>query len=206
MNELRKLKSPSQVHNNADLLVWACFIIGGYDRWVDVEELYLKAFDLGPARLSWRTRLDLPDYKKCAKALQELEDPNRSDHLGLFAKQGQYTRKLTESGLTWCKQYESILSQLYGGAIIPSAPNQEAGKLIRQIENSSIYKRFVSTSSIDSELWELAELFRCMTDSRRLIWDSRIDQLSSASRSNGRDDIKKFIDAVRRFLDVRIIS
>ena len=66
-----QLRPPSEQHNNADLIVWALHLCGGAERWVDVEELYLKAFELAPARLSWRTREDLPDYKKCAKALQE---------------------------------------------------------------------------------------------------------------------------------------
>lgn len=71
----RAVKAPSGTHNNSDLLVWACYQCGGFDRWIEVEELYLNAFELALARLAWRTRGNLPDYKKCAKALQELEGP-----------------------------------------------------------------------------------------------------------------------------------
>jgi len=82
------VRAPSGNHNNDDLLVWALHLLGGAERWVDVEELYLKAFELAPARLSWRTRPDLPDYKKCAKALQAVESPKGSNHHGLLAKNG----------------------------------------------------------------------------------------------------------------------
>ena len=78
MSDNEAIKPPSITHNNSDLTVYACYLAGGYERWLDVEELYLKMFELAPNRLGWRTRSDLPDYKKCAKALQELEDLSRA--------------------------------------------------------------------------------------------------------------------------------
>lgn len=194
----RPVKAPSTEHNNADLLVWACFSAGGYERWMDVEELYLKAFELGPNRLGWRTRPDLPDYKKCAKALQEVEDPKRSDHLGLFLKQGQYTRKLSDAGLEWCTAYKSLLESLYGGGFVPSQSVSELARIISVTEKSDAFRRFISSGAVDVEMWELADSLQCMPSSTIAVWMARLDRLRLAAERNGRNDLVEFVASARQ--------
>lgn len=200
MSELG-IKAPSSSHNNADLLVWATYLLGGHERWVDVEEMYLKAFELAPARLSWRTRSDIPDYKKCAKALQELEDTKRSEHLGLLVKQGSYLRKLTDSGYRWCEMYQTTLSKLYSGGFVPSAVTQEAGRAIRDLEKSEVFLSFQQLGRLECDLWELAEAMRCMVDSSPSVWAARLDSVAIAAIANGRQDILEFVEASRKFVE-----
>ena len=64
---------PSSEANNQDVFVWALYLLGGADKDVDVEEIYLKCFELAPARLGWRTHPEIADYKKTSKALQSIE-------------------------------------------------------------------------------------------------------------------------------------
>jgi len=197
MSNRQEAKAPSSSHNNADLLIWSAYLLQAHGKWIDVEDLYLKAFELAPARLSWRTRSELPDYKKCAKALQELEDPNRSEHLGLLSKQGSYQRKLTEKGYLWCKQYESHLSGLYSGNAVPAALNHETSRIIRQIETSEVFKRYINDGFLSGDVWEIAEAMRCMPDSNLSVWSDRIDAVSIAAKENQRDDIEAFAAKVR---------
>ena len=199
----RPVKAPSGTHNNSDLLVWACYQCGGFDQWIDVEELYLKAFELAPARLAWRTRGDLPDYKKCAKALQELEDPKRSDHLGLVAKQTQYLRKLTPAGKEWCEKYREALSALYGGGAVPASSSQDPAKLIRHVESTMAFGHFKRTRAVDCELWQVAEALRCLVDSSQSTWMARIDALTSAAERTSRADALQFANALRESLPQR---
>lgn len=196
----REVRAPSSSHNNADLLVWATFVLGGHERWVDVEEMYLKAFELAPARLSWRTRSDIPDYKKCAKALQELEDAKRSEHLGLLAKQGSYLRMLTNDGYRWCETYQTTLSKLYSGGFVPSAVTQEAGRAIRDLEKTEVFHRFQQLGRLECDRWELAEAMRCMVDSSSAVWSARLDSVAIAAKANGRQDILEFVEASRTFI------
>jgi hypothetical protein len=199
----RPVKSPSGTHNNSDLLVWACYQCGGFDRWIDVEELYLRAFELAPKRLAWRTREDLPDYKKCAKALQELEDPKRSDHLGLIAKQTQYLRKLTLAGKEWCEKYHDALTALYGGGIVPASPSQDPSRLIRHVQSTAAFASFKRTGSVDCEMWQIAESLRCLVDSSRSIWMARIDAVASAAERTARTDMLQFAQRLRDTLPQR---
>ena len=88
------MKPPSMNANNQDLFVWSLFLLNGGSEWVDVEDIYLKSFELAPERLSWRTRRDIPDYKKCAKALQSVEAPGKN-HEGMLVKKSEHERKLS---------------------------------------------------------------------------------------------------------------
>lgn len=203
MTTQRPTRAPSATHNNSDLLVWSCFQLGGFDRWIDVEELYLKAFELAPARLAWRTRPDLPDYKKCAKALQELEDPKRSTHLGLLAKKNQYLRKLTADGKAWCESYHDMLAALYGSAPVPAASTQEAARLVRHVESTDAFRHFTTTGKVACELWQLAESLRCLPDSRPEVWMARLDAIEAGATRAARTDVAAFVDAVRAHLPKR---
>ena len=201
----KPVQPPSDAHNNADLLVWALHLAGGDDGWVDVEELYLKAFELAPVRLSWRTRPDLPDYKKCAKALQELEDPKRSDHLGLTTKNGAYERRLTDQGLQWCETHEALLTSLYSSTdVVPSASTQDDARRIRTLVGSTAYRTWADTDELSCSLWELAEAFRCMANSTKATWLVRLDEYAVAARRNGNEELERFIEAARSLVEQEV--
>lgn len=194
----RQVKPPSHNHNNPDLLVWACFRAGGFERWLDVEELYLKAFELGPQRLAWRTRPDIPDYKKCAKALQELEDPKRSDHLGLFLKNGRYARKLSEAGLNWCTSNAVLLEQLYGsGKVLPQSTS-DSSRTVAHLERSEAFKLFQTSSFSTIETWLIAEAIQCLPDSSPSVWSASLDRVQSVAVACKRDDISEFVTEARK--------
>lgn len=74
--------SPTEPVTNSDVFLWALFELGGADEFVDVEAVFIKAFELAPLRLSWRTRPDLPDLKKCSKALRDAEGQEKRARLG----------------------------------------------------------------------------------------------------------------------------
>lgn len=192
------IKPPSIVHNNSDLSVYACYLAGGYERWLDVEELYLKAFELAPARLSWRTRPDLPDYKKCNRIF-EVSDPTRGKNLQrLILKRGKYHCKLSDEGYAWCLQYASILQSLYKGGVVPTAAVQEASRMIRNLEKTEAFKKFIKTGKIEAPLWELAESFLCMVDSDEVVWIGRFDQMIVLAENNGREDVLHFVGLARQ--------
>jgi hypothetical protein len=198
-----QLRSPSGQHNNADLIVWALHLCGGAERWVDVEELYLKAFELAPARLSWRTREDLPDYKKCAKALQEVEDEKTARHLlPAFMKQGAYERRLSVKGLAWCEAHAEHLTDLYSSTrIVPSASSQDDARHLKTLTASTAYRSWEASGAISTERWKLAEAFRCRANSPDATWQARLDEHLFSARRNGHGEAERFIELVRTYLN-----
>lgn len=193
--DFEQLRPPSDTHNNADLLIWAMYLLEGNEKWVDVEDLYLKAFELAPARLSWRTKKDLPDYKKCSKALQEIEDSSNRYHLDVLVKDGSYKRRLTRDGYQWCKHHEELLKGLYQGNIVPSAKGQDDERKIRSLTRSDAYQEWLSTGHDSLDLWSLAEAFRCTAETSWPIWQTRLEEHFGAAERNGKSDLLAFIEA-----------
>lgn len=179
--------------NPAEQLLWTLHRIGGAERWVDVEELYLAAYQAWPARYGWRTRPDLPDYKKCAKALQDLEDPKRSALSGFTLKDGRYLRRLSPHGLNWCERHAEALSARYG-AVLGSAQRQDDGRLLKDLVASEAFARHGRDEGAELDLWVLAEAFRCLPDSPKSTWGARFADARRAARRNERDDVERFID------------
>jgi hypothetical protein len=188
---------PSFEANNNDLLVWSLFLLGGAEKWVDVEDIYLKAFELGPARLSWRTRADIPDYKKVSKALQSVEaGGNRWQQL--LEKRGAYERKLSLAGQVWCQKYNEQLSKLYSGsAVVSSAATQAAGKRVREVEGSELFQRWRHDRTLELPEHELAEIFRCLPGSPRATWIGRFDEVVIAAERNGKSEVVDFVATAR---------
>ena len=51
MTKTSKLSFSADRASNSELFVWALYLLGGAERDVDVEEIYLKCFEIAPARL-----------------------------------------------------------------------------------------------------------------------------------------------------------
>jgi len=199
-----KLREPSSTHNNADLLIWSMYLLEGAEKWVNVEDLYLKAFELAPARLSWRTKPGIPDYKKCAKALQEIEDSKNRKFLDVFSKKGQYERMLSLEGHQWCEKHNELLSALYSGEIVPSASGQDDERKIRQLLHSDAYRKWNPTNPVELDLWELAEAFRCTADTPWATWQGRLAEHSRAAERNGETDLIAFITAAKNHVEQEV--
>ena len=197
MNQPQSVSPPSLTHNNTDLTVFACYCAGGYERWLDVEELYLKAFELAPSRLSWRTRPDIPDYKKCARIF-EVGDPQSSRNMqSLIMKEGRYKCKLSEEGFKWCQKYETVLRNLYQENVVPAAATQDSSRLIRYVEKTDSFLKFKADGKVDPQIWQIAEALQCMIDSSLQVWMGRFDQLIASALINGRQDIESFARSAR---------
>jgi hypothetical protein len=201
MTKTRIARAPSKNHNNEDLLIWACFSAGGQHRWMDIEEIFLMAYQLAPSRLGWRTADHIADKLKCAKALQAIEHPTKSKHAGLLLRRGEYVRKLSVKGVEWCRRYETVLSSLYGLRQVPAANTQDSSRTIRQVETSEAFKRFVAAGKLKVERWELAEALGCMSDSAQSVWMARLDRLEAAALANSRRDVSRFVTAARETTD-----
>ena len=180
MTEKSKVRNepPSSEANNQDVFVWALYLLGGADRDVDVEEIYLKCFDLAPARLGWRTHPDLPDYKKAAKALQSVE---ASTHIGLVHKPHKFSRRLTLAGVHWVELYKEILEENYSHLPVMASKSKNNYERLRQeILKSRAWQIF----KVEQEVHDIADAaaaLQCSPASPQSTWQSRVNNLKRAS-------------------------
>jgi len=197
--KIDRMKPPSMNANNQDLFVWSLFLLNGGSEWVDVEDIYLKSFELAPERLSWRTRRDIPDYKKCAKALQSVEAPGKN-HEGMLVKKSEHERKLSTKGLEWCNTYAELLKGVYEGERVQTQATHEAARRVRQVLNFGPFIEFSETGQLNFEPWELADLLRCAVDSSSDIWQARLAVFAEASIFENNKEVQTFVTAIQEWL------
>jgi hypothetical protein len=177
---------------NWQTFLWALHQLGGANTFVDIEDVFLKCFELAPKRFAWRTRADLPDYKKCAKALQEAEA--RRPLLLLKTADG-YGRQLSLEGQVWLKSNAPRLSALLAsGRGVQEPKTRPRARLLAEIERSDVYSIWLQDGSIPNEKWRVAELLRCSPDSEPQLWNDRLQVLRSAAYAAEETQILAFLE------------
>ena len=190
---------PSPEANNQDVFVWALYLLGGADKDVDVEEIYLKCFELAPARLGWRTHPEIPDYKKTSKALQSIE---ATTHVGLLHRPHKYSRRLTLEGIKWVEAYRSILEKNYSKAIVQASKttNQHERKR-HELKKSDAWAKFLIDPST-VEISDAAAALQCSAASPMSVWSGRVNDLRRTGDLLSDESILNFAD----FVEAQFIS
>jgi hypothetical protein len=184
---------PNQTASNQDVFLWALYQLGGADQAVDVEDIYLRAFEIAPARLGWRTRPDIPDYKKIAKALQSVE---ASTHVGLVRKVDTYRRMLTPDGIAWVENYRSVLERLYGGTVaVPPPASSEAAEIISRVKESDAFIAWRVQGAVD--LADAGVALGCSAASPESVWQRRCDAVIRAASLTSNTEITRFGEDMR---------
>ena len=197
-NSALRTDPPSTEANNQDVFIWALYLLGGADKDVDVEDIYLKSFELAPARLGWRTRPDLPDYKKTSKALQSIE---ATTHVGLVHRTSAYLRRLTVEGVAWVQRYEPLLAATYGQAPVPAAATNQHERLRRRLKASAVYAGWKAGDDLD--LFDLADAFECSAGSPEAVWSGRLEEARRAAQVLADEELAGFVNATSGFLTDR---
>jgi hypothetical protein len=184
---------PSAEANNQDVFVWALYLLGGADRDVDVEEIYLKCFELAPARLGWRTHPEIPDYKKTSKALQSIE---ATTHIGLLHRPHKYSRRLTLEGIKWVESYKMILEKNYSKAIVQASKttNQHERKR-HELKKSDAWAKFIVNPSL-VEMSDAAAALQCSAASPISVWAGRVNDLRRTGDLLTDESILNFADFI----------
>ena len=190
---------PSAEANNQDVFVWALYLLGGADKDVDVEEIYLKCFELAPARLGWRTHPEIPDYKKTSKALQSIE---ATTHVGLLHRPHKYSRRLTLEGIKWVEAYRAILEKNYSKALVQAskATNQHERKR-HELKKSDAWAKFL-VNPATVEISDAAAALQCSAASPMSIWSGRVNDLRRTGDLLSDESILDFAD----FIESQFIS
>ena len=183
--------APSNQPNNQDVFIWALYLLGGADREIHVEHIYMKAFDLAPARLAWRLYPQTPDYKKTSKALQSVE---ATTHKGLVLRVNPLTRKLTVEGIKWVEKFKPLFESVYENSPVQAAKTDVNEKRRQRIRESQIFNAWKLGDEWSFE--ELSVLFECQLAAPKQIWLGRIDEAKRAGLRLQDDELIQFIDEV----------
>ena len=184
---------PQDEINNKDVFLWALFRLGGQTDFVDVEDIYIRCFDLAPRRFSWRTK-EIPDLKKCAKALRDTEAMQPPL---LVKTEDSYCRKLTVEGQQWIEDNTPRLTTgLEGDRIVQEPKSRPNSRLLAPIEKSDLFAAWRATAVVPDEKWRIAELFRCAPDSPLDVWRKRMQSLRGIAYAAEKRHVLEFLDAL----------
>ncbi len=178
---------------NWSIFLWALHELGGSHDFVDIENVFLRCHELAPQRFSWRTR-NLPDFKKCAKALQEAEARRPK----LLVKTGDsFGRQLSVQGQKWVdantKRLRAMLRQ---GRVVQEPKRRPRSRMLAEAEQASAFTDWSVDRVAPTEKWRMAELLRCSPDSNTTVWRTRLDTLMAAAHAAGRKELLEFLDTV----------
>src|SRR3989304_5718523 len=85
---------------NTDFIPMALFELGGAGKFIDVENIFYRCYEISPERFGWR-RYSYPNYKILYKALVDFED--KYPTLIIKTPDG-LSRQLTAEGVDWINQ------------------------------------------------------------------------------------------------------
>jgi hypothetical protein len=134
---------------NWEIFLWALHQLGGSTQFVDVEDIYIECFNIAPARFGWRTRKNLPDYKKCAKALQQAEEKSRHPKM-LIKTRDAYARQLTVEGQQWIAMNSLRLSKILQSELpVPEPRQRPTSRMLIDIERSESFITWTETKTME---------------------------------------------------------
>lgn len=172
--------------SNLSLFTWCLYLLDGAQRRVDIEEIYVKCFEISPSRFSWRTRSDLPDAKKLSKALVDAE--SKTDFIIKF---DVHTRGLSAAGLSWIERYLPKLRHLYGGGMVPPGKSNVHRKLAQSLRAHPIWDDFKSGNT-DASIFSLSDALHCSPGSPNLVWKSRFEEILIAANVLADPELETF--------------
>lgn len=186
--------SPSDEAANWEIFLWALYQLGGDSQFIDIEDVAFKCFEIAPSRFAWRTRTDLPDYKKCAKGLQEAEARRPSM---LVKTRDSFGRQLTAEGQRWIEVNTKRLSQLLQTGIpVPEPKRRPTSRMLAEIETSAPFVDWRQTGALPQEKWRIADVLRCSPDSNPATWSDRLESARAVAYAADKESILRFLDAI----------
>jgi hypothetical protein len=180
---------------NWEIFMAALARAGGDREMVDVEAAFVVAHQLAPERFSWRTRNELPEYKKLSKALRDA-DAN-AVQLMTRTSDGQ-KRQLTAKGLVWIEKNRQRLAGLGNPSTPPGmARSSHGATLLSRMAKSDEFLSWKRKEAKPLERWRIAELLKCSPDSPAETWQSRLEQTGAAAHSAGMKDVLDFVEMLK---------
>lgn len=188
--------SQSEEISNWEIFLWALDELGGSHRFVDVEDVFVRCYELSPNRFSWRTRVNIPDYKKCSKALRDAE----AKRPPFLIKTGnRYSRQLTVEGERWLRGNQLRLSSFQReGKVLDEPKSRPQTRALVELEQSEAFTKWRANGFLPSEKWKMADIFLCSQDSPTAVWRSRLEVLRSAANRAQKGTVLAFLDELSR--------
>jgi len=186
-----------------DIVVYALYVLGGWQKRVHTEDVALKCYELAPPHFSWVKYPQYPDLAPVRFVLEAATKPKN----GALVK-GESERKktvtsvggrmLTAAGIEWIKANKVRIERSLGKRK-PIVDRLPAHRKLKQLAESMAFKKFTNFGGqAEVSHSEFAESLVCTVNTRAELLNDRLDQLYSIAEELGRGEIKDYVSFCRR--------
>jgi hypothetical protein len=179
--------------DNPDIIPLALYQLGGAGQFIDVEDMFLRCFELAPERFRWRKHV-IANYKTLSKALRDFE--GRHSHLLLKTEDG-LSRQLSKEGIDWVNARLDLFQQVLSNPGVNPPTRRHEQKLLNEFAAHRLVAAFEKGSPEALQKYEVADLLLCAPDSPTDVWRERLETYRSAAAAAGRPNLVQFLDYVR---------
>ena len=186
-----------------DIVLYALYLLGGWQERVHTETIALKCYELAPSKLSWVKYPEYPDLAPARFALEAAKKPR----YGSLVK-GESERKrtvksiggwmLTAAGIKWIKM-NKLRIEKYLGERRPTGDRLPTDRKLRELLGTAAFRKFKDYGEhAEISHAEFAESLVCTVNTGAEILNDRLEQLRSIAVELRRKEIKDYVDFCRR--------
>lgn len=189
--------------SDKDVVLYALYLLGGWQRRVHTEDVALKCYQLVPSRFSWVKYPQYPDLAPARFALEAAKKPKfgalvegESEKKRTIKKTGGW--RLTENGIQWIRDTRSRVEQCLGEQIPPKG-RLLADRTLEELVKGTAFKKFESCGEqAEISHAEFAEALICTVNTGVEVLNERLKQIYSTAEELKREEVKKFVKFCQR--------
>jgi len=197
--KVRKLDKLSDI----DIVVFALYLLDGWQKRVHTEDIALKCYELAPNRFSW---VKYPQYPDLRTAYFALGDAKKQKY-GALVK-GESERKktiksiggwmLTASGIHWIKINTARIEK-YLDRQTPIGARLPGDRKLKELLGSAAFKKFTGLGEqAEISHAEFAESLICTVNTGAEVLNDRLEQLYSIAEKLKREEVKNYVNFCRK--------
>lgn len=180
---------------NVTLALAVLHELGGAERFVDIEEIAYRLFELAPTRFGWRTR-EFPSWERARTALVHANQEARrrgKPPLAISNKDGEAWR-LTADGVSVAREYAG--DKLRRG--VRTARAGKAADKVREIRRHQAFIRYCNgTPATELERHVVADLLLCPPDVSLAAIQRKVDVAKAAAVAIRDETVTRFLEEVQ---------
>ena len=192
MTSQRRRDERDSLIGNPEVVAFALYELGGAGRFIGIEDLFVRCWQLAPRRFSWRTK-EYPNYKTLYQALVDLE---RSHAGTLIRTTDGLGRQLSASGVAWVRQREARFRRALAQPSEGMSGRRPSHRLVNELSSAEPVRQFRAGEEPKLSRFDAADLLVASPDSPPSVWRERLAIYRSAVESAGRPDLQEFLDYV----------
>jgi len=189
--------------SDKDIVLYALYILGGWQRRVHTEDIALKCYKLAPSKFSWVKYPQYPDLAPARFALESAKKPK----YGTLVKGGSERKKsvkslggwmLTANGIQWIKDNKKRI-EIDLGRLRPIGDRSPADRKLKELFRSIAFEKFIKhEEKAEISHAEFAESLLCTINTRSEVLNDRLEQLLSIAEKMNKENVKEYINFCKK--------